>query len=445
MTTTTTRTMPAVAPTRVPDLPTVVERTLGTGLRVLVVNRPAVPLVELRLRIPFAGSGAAFQATAALLAETLFTGTADRDRLSIAMALQALGGSLSTGVDADRFAIGGSALAINLEPFLGILAEVLRGAAYPSSEVAGERARLVDSTAVSRSQPTVVAREALLGRLYGDHPYASDVPLDGRLAEVTETELRTLHASRVSPEGAILTLVGAVDPEAALDAVEAALGGWTGSPSPSLPPVPAYRTGPIVIVDRPGAVQTNIRLGGPALNRDSPEYPAQRLATTIFGGYFSSRLVSNIREDKGYSYSPRAAVEHLDVVSQVTVAVDVATDVTAPALLEVMYEQGRIATRAVSQDELDAARQYAAGTLALSTATSAGLASTLSSLAGAGIGIEYLRDHPAALATVTIDEVLGVAASVLAPSRLTTVLLGDASVISSSVSTLGALEKSTPV
>lgn len=442
--TTTKRTIPAVAPTRVPDLPTVAERTLGNGLRVLAVNRPAIPLVELRLRIPFAGAGPAFQARAALLAETLFTGTADRDRLTIATDLQALGGALSTGVDADRFAIGGSALAINLEPFLGVLAEVLRSAAYPAGEVAGERARLVDATAVARSQPSVIAREALLGRLYGDHPYASDIPLDRQLAEATDADLRALHADRVSPVGAILTLVGAVEPGAALDAVEAALGGWTGSASTPVPAVPAHRTGPIVIVDRPGAVQTNIRLAGPAVNRDSPQYPAQRLAATIFGGYFSSRLVSNIREDKGYSYSPRGSVEHFDVASQLTVAVDVATDVTAPALLEVLYELGRMATRAVGPDELDAARQYAAGTLALSTATAAGLASTLSSLAGAGIGIEYLRDHPAALATVTVDDVLAVAASVLGPSGLATVLLGDAAVISASVATLGALETATP-
>jgi predicted Zn-dependent peptidase len=433
-----------VAPTRTPDLPTVAERTLANGMRVLAVNRPAVPLVELRLRIPFAGSGPAFQASAALLAGTMFTGTANRDRLDIATTLQALGGSLSTDVDADRLAIVGSALATSLEPLLGVLAEVVQSATYPSGEVAGERARLVDATAVARSQPSVIAREALLARLYGDHPYASDIPLHERLAEVSDDALRSLHAGRVSPAGAILTLVGAVDPAAALDAVEAALGAWAGSASAPVPPVPALLTGPIVLVDRPGAVQTNIRLGGPALRRDSPDYPAQRLAATIFGGYFSSRLVSNIREDKGFSYSPRGSEEHLAVASQFTVTVDVATDVTAPALLEVMYELGRIATRAVGQDELDAARRYAAGTLALSTATAAGLASTLSALAGAGIGVEYLRDHPAALAKVTTDDVLAVAARVLAPSRLATVLLGDASVISESVATLAALETGTP-
>lgn len=437
--TTMTRTVPAVAPTRTPDLPTVAERTLTNGLRVLVVHRPAVPLVELRLRIPFAGLGESHHATAELLAETLFTGTGDRDRLEIATALQALGGGLSTDVDADRLAVVGSALAVNLEPMLALLAEVLRGASYPSSEVAGERTRLVDATAVARSQPSVIAREALLGRLYGEHPYASDIARVDQLAAVTDENLRSLHAGRVSPVGAILTLVGAVEPEAALDAVEAALGLWSGSASERAPAVPEHRAGPIVLVDRPGAVQTNIRLGGPALDRDAPDYPAQRLATTIYGGYFSSRIVSNLREDKGYSYSPRAGVEHFMVASQLTVAVDVATDVTGPALLEILYELGRMTTLRVSEDELDAARQYAAGTLALSTATAAGLASTLSSLAGAGIGVEYLRDHPAALAKVTVDDVLAVAGKVLAPSRLVAVLLGDASVISDQVATLGAV------
>lgn len=436
MTTTMTRPLPAVRPTRAPELPAVAERTLPNGLRVLVVRRAAVPLVELRLRIPFAGEGPAHQAQAALLTETMFTGTHDRDRVELATALQSLGGSVSADADADRLALVGSALATNLTPALALVAEVLTAASYPEAEVSGERARIVDATKVARSQPTVIAQEALLARLYGTHPYGSDLPLAERLAEITDADLRDLHARRVSPAGAILTLVGAVDPLAALDAVEAALGGWRGAPSEPVPPVPAHRRGPIVIVDRPGAVQTNIRLGGPALGRQSPDFPAQRLAVTVFGGYFSSRLVSNIREDKGYSYSPRGVIEHLQRASQLSVAVDVATDVTGPGLLEVFYELGRMAVKAVGPDELDAARQYAVGTLALSTATAAGLASTLSSLAGSGIGVEYLRDHPAALAKVTVDDVLAVAGTVLAPAGLATVLLGDAAAIGEQVAAL---------
>jgi predicted Zn-dependent peptidase len=429
--------IPAVRPTVPAELPAVVERTLANGLRVLVVERRSVPLVELRLRIPFTGLGTDYAARAELLAETMFTGTAGRDRVEIATAVQALGGALSTGVDSDRLAIVGSALATNLTPLLGILAEVLTAATYPDDEFVGERDRVVEDATMALSQPAVIAREALLGRMFPGHPYGSMVAGPVVLAGVGVEAVRELHAARISPRGAILTLVGDVEPAAALDAIEAALGGWTGGEPAKVPAVPALATGPVIIVNRPGAVQTNIRLGGAALDRSDPAHPAQRLANTIFGGYFSSRLVDNIREDKGYTYSPRSSVDHYLGGSRFTVAADVATDVTGPALLEVLYELGKMAMLAPSADELEAARQYSIGTMALGSATAAGLASTLSGLAGAGIGVEYLRDHPAALTKVTAEEVVAVAAGLLAPTRLVTVLVGDAEKITGAVASLG--------
>jgi predicted Zn-dependent peptidase len=407
-------------------LPSVAERTLPNGLRVLAVRRAGVPLVELRLRIPFAGSGHQHTARSTLLAETLLSGTPLRDRRQLAVDVQALGGALSTSVDADRLAMAGSALATGLGPLLSIVADVVTSATYPKSEVSGERDRVVQELTIARSQPSVLAREALLARLYPHHPYGSDLPAAGEVADVKAGALRKLHGKRVSPEGAILTLVGDLRPAQALDAVEKALGSWRGERAKGVPAPPKHRPGPLLLVDRPGAVQTNIRLGGPALPRTDPRYAALQLANTVYGGYFTSRLVSNIREDKGYTYSPRSGIEHPVAGSRLTIAADVATEVTGPALLEVMYELGRISLLPVGGPELDAARSYASGTLALSTATAAGLASTLSMLAGAGVGLEYLKEHPAALAKVTPEDVLEVASELFSPAHLVAVLLGDA-------------------
>ncbi|MCL9758390.1 insulinase family protein [Frankia sp. AiPa1] len=409
---------------------------LDNGLRVLVVERSSVPLVEVRLRIPFAGHGVEHQARAEVLAETLFTGSTRFDRTRLAIEVQRLGGALSTGVDNDRLTVGGSALASNLEPLLQILAEVLLGATYPPDEVAGERDRIVEDTAVARSQPAVIAREALLARVFGDHPYATGIPDPDVVAAVGADDVRALHARRVSPVGAILTLVGDVTAERAFTAVNAALGAWAGEASQRAAALPAVSPGPVLIVDRPGAVQTNIRLGGAALDRRALGAPAQRLANTIFGGYFSSRLVDNIREDKGYTYSPRSSIDHYQAGSRLTIAADVATEVTGPALLEIWYELGRMALLAPSQQELDAARQYAVGTLALGSATAAGLASTLSALASAGIGVEYLRDHPRALADVSLADVQAAASDLFAPTCLVTVLVGDRQKIARAVEDL---------
>jgi zinc protease len=444
-----TRPFPAVVPPREIPLPPLAETTLPSGLRVVAVRRAAVPTVEMRLRIPLGVEAdrrlPVELAETTLLGETALSGTAERDRGRLAADLQSLGANLSVSTDADRLAVIGSSLAPELPRLLGLLAEVLRGATYPDDEVVGERERLVAELGIARSQPSVLAREALLLRLHPGHPYGSELPAPDDIAAVEAAALRSLHARIISPAKAVLILVGDLDPEATLDIAAEALGSWSGGVASDIPPVPPLRLGGVTLVDRPGAVQTNIRLGGPALPRSDPRLAAQQVANVIFGGYFSSRLVSNIREDKGYTYSPRSGVEHALRTSRLVIAADAATEATAPALLEILYELGRISVLKVSVDELEAARQYAMGSLALSTSTSNGLASTLSVLAGSGIGLEYLREHPAALARVTVEDVLAVAASVLAPSRLVPVLLGDRERIEPFVAAIAALDSHTPV
>jgi predicted Zn-dependent peptidase len=187
-------------------------------------------------------------------------------------------------------------------------------------------------------------------------------------------------------------------------------------------------------------VQSNVRLGGPAPRRTDPDLAAVRLANMVFGGYFSSRLVENIRERRGYTYSPHSSVDHQAAASSFLVEADVATEVTGPALLETWYELGRMALTPVTEAELDAARRYVLGSMALSTATHAGLASTLSALEGAGLGVDWLAEHQRALAAVTVDEVLEAAARYLAAPSLTAVIVGDAEKVADPLRRLAPVE-----
>jgi zinc protease len=443
----------ATSPPLVPPLgpvprvrqPTAAERTLASGLRVLAVRRPGVPLVEVRLRVPFTGTAASHPARASLLSNTLLTGTERRGQVELAAALQALGADLHVSADADRLMIGGTVLRTGLAELLDILAEVVTGATYPSREVAGERNRLAERLAIARSQPSVLVGEALNRRLHGDHPYSRELPTVAAVTAVTPGQLRRLHADRVRPGGSVLVLVGDLSPARALDAVEAALSGWTGSgPGRPVPPLPPVVPRPTLLVDRSGSVQASIRLGGPAVPRDAADYPALQLANLVFGGYFSSRLVENIREDKGYTYGPHSRINHGAGGSRLVVDADVATEVAAPALLETWYELGRMATLPVKPQELEDVRQYAVGTLALSIATQAGLASTLSALIGVGLGLDWLRSHPRQLAAVTLDEVSAAARRYLAPAGMVTVVLGEAAEIEAALGALGPIELSSP-
>jgi predicted Zn-dependent peptidase len=219
-----------------------------------------------------------------------------------------------------------------------------------------------------------------------------------------------------------------VDAERVVADVAAGLAPWasTAPPPPPPPALPPLVTDPSLLVHRPGSVQSSIRIGGPALRRDDPTFAALQLANLLYGGHFSSRLVGNIREDKGFTYSPRSYIQHGDAGSTLVVEADVATEVTAPALLEMWYELGRLSTKPPTDAELTDVRQYATGTLALSIATTAGLASVLSSLAGVGLDLTWIRDHPARLAAVSADDIYRIGVDILAPCRLVAVVIGDA-------------------
>jgi zinc protease len=440
--------VPPLGEPRPQPVPDAHESTLPNGLGLVIVPRPGVPLIELRLRVPFAASTASDAeqqiALSSVLSGAVLLGTERHDQTGIAELLQSHGAELSVSTDPDRLLFATTLLTGGLAPVLGLLGELLTGATYPDDDVVGERDRVAERIAIARSQPAVIGRAALAARRYGDHPYAIQLPDPDRVTGVDGAALRALHGQRVLPAGSSLVLVGDLDPAAASDAVAEALAGWAATgQAVEAPAAPTAVVPGIELVDRPGAVQSTIRLGGIAPGRTDAELPAVRLANMIFGGYFSSRLVENIRERRGYTYSPRSSVDHQAAGSSFLVEADVATEVTGPALMETLYELGRMALTPVTDAELDGARRYILGSMALSTATHAGLASTLSALVGSGLPASWLADHQRALAAVTVEEVQQASARYLAPTGLTSVVVGDAGLVAAPLGTLAAVDVTT--
>jgi zinc protease len=434
--------VPALTTPRVAKTLRLSEDVLDNGLNVVAVRKPGVPIVEVRLRLPFLSAKPTHPAQGAVLSEAMLTGAAGFDRAGLAAALQELGADISVSVDADRLLLGGNALATNLKRLLGLIASVLTEPAYDKDEVATERARVVENLSIARARPGIVASEALARRMWGDdHPYARDLAEPEAVAAVTPGQLRSLHKSFVRPGGASLVLVGDVAPTRMIDLAQDALATWTGKvPKPRVPELRTPPGGSTLVVDRPGSVQSSVRMGRTALTRTDPGYPALQLANLIFGGYFSSRWTENIREDKGYTYGPHSRIDHHVLGSELNLDVEVATEVTGPALLETWYELGKIAELPVTADEVESVRQYAIGNLAMSTSTQSGLASTLAALSAFGLGLDWVQAHPARLLETTVDEVSAAAAEFLAPSQLTSVVVGDAESITGPLAALGPVE-----
>jgi zinc protease len=402
-------------------------------LQAWAIRRSSVPLVELRLVWPLPLAATRAPGALAVLDESVLGGTARRDRAELAGAVQRLGGHLSVEVGRDRAVLRAGSLADELPALLDLIREVLSEATYPEEVVTGDRRRVAEEILVARSQPQVLAAEALHRRLYPRHPYGQGMPSPGAVRRVRAEELRALHQAIFAQPGARLVVVGDQAPAEALDRVAQALGPWldqlAGRPAPALPePLGPPPPGPLVLVRRPGAVQSTIRLGGPAPRRTEEGWAATVLANLAFGGLFSSRLVENLRERRGYTYSPRSSVEHRLAGSRFVVALDVATEVTGPALVEVAYELGRAASLGFSEKEVVDARRYALGSLLLATATGSGLAGYLAGLALEGLDPGYPERHVAALRAAEPEAVRAAARRLLAPAGLRTVVLGDPAV-----------------
>ena len=436
------RPIPEVSATKPGKLPSVDDEVLSNGLRVLAARKPGIPMVQVRLRFPITKARDWDSGVLEDIASgTILTGTTTRTQLDIADEIQHIGGYVSGLVDADNLFISATCLADELDRYLALLDDVVRNATYPEDEVALAKAQTEQGIAIMHSQPSARAQFAIASRVFPDHPYGRPMPTPDEVAPITRAKARAFHRSVVRPTGALLTLVGDLPPKTMVAAAERALKEWTGSRRIAKVPAPKpVVPGPVRIVHQPGAVQTNIRLGGLGIDRAHPDFPALTLALTILGGGFTSRLNHNLREDKGYTYGASAGISHNVAASIINVGVDVQTSVTAPALVETLYELGRMATTSVTEAELGAAKRFVAGQLAMSAETQAGLASYVTALAIAGLDVSYLRELPAKANQLSTDDVAAAAAKYLAPSLLAPIVVGDADVIADAVGRVTPIE-----
>jgi zinc protease len=436
------RPLPPVRPTKPGKLPPVSDETLSNGLRVLAARKPGIPMVQVRLRFGITktrdwNSGVLED----IVSATILTGTSTRSQIDIADEMQHIGGDIYGMVDADNLFLSATCLADELDRYLALLNDIVRHATYPEDEVSLAKAQTEQGIAIMRSQPSTRAQFAIASRVFPDHPYGRPMPVPEEVRPITRAKARAFHRAVVRPNGALLTLVGDVTPAKMVAAAEKALQDWSGTRRvPKVPAPKPVTPGPIKIVHQPGAVQTNIRLGGLGVSRAHPDFPALTLALTILGGGFTSRLNHNLREEKGYTYGASAGITHNVGASILNVGVDVQTSVTAPALVETLYELGRMATTSATDDELGAAKRYLAGQFAMSAETQAGLASYVTALAVAGLDVSYLRELPAKANKLGADDVAAAAAKYLAPATLAPVLVGDADVISSAVKGIAPIE-----
>jgi predicted Zn-dependent peptidase len=404
-------------------------RTLSNGMQVVLAESRAFPKISAQL---FFRSGNAVVARsnpgiAGMTATVVRTGTASRTSRQIEEDLRRMGADLGSHAGADTSAISVSGLAEFSRQLLELMADLAQNASFPEDEFERERRQRFEELRIERTTPGFLANERFRRVLFGEHPYAIIAPSEEHVASYRREQLADYYQKHYVPSGSLLAIVGDFAADAMLDEVEKIFGAWKAPAADAVafPAPPRHSGRKVHVVHLPGTVQTQIVLGNLGITRRDADWYRVVLANSIYGGAFHSRLVLNIREQKGYTYSPRSGNNALREYGYFTVHAAVRNDVVAATLAEIFYEMDRMRSLPVTTEELESARNYLSGVFSLGVATQDGVLGQLSNVYLERLAENYLETYRARIHELTAADILAAARRHFDSKNSEIVVVGD--------------------
>ncbi len=436
---------PEPGPVKPFDFPTVHRNRPGGEQtpELLVASHGDLPLVtaEVIVRGGADAEPPELAGVARLTAEALEAGTTTRDVDALAWELERLGIEIETAASWDAASIGITVHADRLEPAMALLADVVRNPSFPADQVERLRDEQLADILQRRKEPGALASDAAARFVFDDGvPYGR--PLIGRedtVRALGPEQLRTFHRERYTAGSAAIIVTGRVDPEHARAVVEQHFGDWRGAAAMA----GEFRVRPrreettVYVVDRPGSVQSELRLAHVGVDRRTADYFPLVVMNTILGGAFTSRLNMSLRERHGYTYGIRSGFAFRRQPGPFTVDAAVATEVTAPAIEAILTEIRELREDGPTDDEMDAARDYLRGIFPLRLETTSAVAGRLAELVVFGLPADYFASYRDRIAAVSRNEVLRVASEAVRPDRMAVIVVGDAERVADPLRELG--------
>jgi len=404
--------------------------TLANGLSVILAERPGLPIVSADLVVrtgsdvnPADRPGLA-NYTAAMLDE----GTTTRNALQLADSVAQLGASLYTSSSTETIQVDATSLSKNFGAVLDLMADVALHPAFPNEEIERLRGQRLARLAQQRDEPNAVASTVVAAALYGpNHPYGyPELGTEAAIKATTRDDLAGFWKRGFAPNNAALIVAGNVTAGDLRTLAEKSFGAWQrGTPPAAAPGAPATTAARVVIVDKPGAAQSQIRVATIGAARSTPDYPSLQVMNAALGGLFSSRINLNLREEHGYTYGAFSTFVYCRFPGPFFAATGVQTSVTAPAISEMLKEIARTADAPLSAEELRLSKDAIVRGLPGMFETSGQVVATLSNLYTYDLGLDYYTKFPALVEGVTADRALAAARKYLVPERLIVVVVGD--------------------
>jgi zinc protease len=406
-------------------------RSLANGLKVVVVRQNEQPVVSVRLLVR---SGAAQDpkdqpGVATMVASLLDQGTTSKSAGQIADTIDYIGGGLGTGAGTDLSYVNVIVMKDSFDQALDLMSDVIRNPAFANEELDRQKEQVLQGLKVSFEDPDFVADLVAERLVFGFHPYGR--PANGTpesLERLTRDDLVAFHRAWFAPNNCLLAIVGDVGADQAVAGVERVFGPWPRRDVPAIaqadPPEPARR---VVVVDRPNAVQTEIRVGQLGIPRKSPDYLPLNLAVKVLGGEGGNRLQGVLRSERGLTYGASAEMDAYQRAGSIVAETDTRTETTAEALRLMVDEFFRIQREPVGGGELSAAQAYLAGNFPLTIETPDAIALQVLNALFYELDLKELQTFRERVTAVTPDEIQRAARTYLRPGRLSVVLVGDAS------------------
>ena len=409
--------------------------SLPNGLKTTMVHYGELPKVTVSLIIKTGnvheGSNEVWLAD--LTGRLLREGTASMNFAALSKKAAMMGGSLNVSVGLTQTTISGSVLSEYAPDFIRLISSLVTEPAFPASELDRLKGDFKRRLITQKNVPQAQASEEFFEAIYGDHPYGRLFPTEAMLNSYTIQQVKEYYEKNFGAKRSVLYVVGKFDEKAVNTAISTSISKWKAGPEISYPAVQAKAVKDTLILDRKGAPQTTVMVGLPVVTPTNKDYVSLLVTNSLLGGSFGSRITSNIRENKGYTYSPFSTVQNRKGSAVWYEQADVTSEHTVDALMEIEKEIKRLQVEAPTKEELSGIQNYEAGIFVLQNSTPGGIIGQLNFLDLYGLNDDYLNNYVKNIYKVTPEVVSQMVRNYIQYDKMTKVLVGDKTTIQQQV------------
>lgn len=408
----------------------------ANGLKSTMVHYGNTPKVTVSLIIK---TGNVHETTnqiwlADLTGRMLREGTSKMNFAELSKKAAMMGGSLNVTVGLAQTTIAGSVLSEYAADFIRLISELVTDPAFPGSELDRLKSDMKRRLTVQKSVPQAQAQEQFNQAIYGDQRYGKTFPTEEMINGYTTESVKNFFDQNFGAKRSVLYVVGKFDDAAVINAINNSFTKWKAGPAVSYPKVEAATVADTLIIDRKGAPQTTVILGLPVITPDNKDYVPLLVTNSLLGGSFGSRITTNIRENKGYTYSPSSAVSNSKGSTVWYEQADVTSEHTIASLQEIEKEIKKLQAEPPTEEELDGIQNYSAGIFVLQNSSPGGIIGQLNFLDLYGLPDSYLTNYVKNIHSVTPEKVSETAKKYIEYDKMTKVMVGDKQAIEQQVS-----------